>query len=253
VSPALRVGILDWGIGGLGCYRLLKEVRPTLPVTYWSDAGATPYGKLGARALEERVSRVVHALHARGASHVIVACNAASTVVSRISAPVPVMGIIEAAIASVPGDLRGTLAIVGGARTIRSQVYRRALSRRGRRLVCRIAQPLSAHIEAGRMDSPAFHRDVARIFRPLASADAVLLACTHYPAAAEILRGQLAPHAQLLDPAEQLVSRALSAWRLGDARGADAFVTTGAVPAMRRAANSAWGLRLPHCTHVTLR
>ena len=94
--------------------------------------------------------------------------------------------------------LEGVLGVVGGARTIRSGLYRRALATPRRRVIQRIAQPLSAHIEAGRVGTPAFERDWARILGPLGRANAILLACTHYPSAGEAFR-RMAPRALLLD------------------------------------------------------
>jgi glutamate racemase len=135
---------------------------------------------------------------------------------------------------------------VGGARTIRSGLYRRALATPRRRVIQRIGQPLSAHIEAGRVGTPTFERDLERILRPLARADAILLACTHYPSAREAFR-RLAPRAALLDPAEAVVEMLIARWRLPRGSG-DCFVTTGSVVEMRRAARTAWGEDLGPCT-----
>jgi glutamate racemase len=241
-----RLGFLDWGIGGLGIFRALRRRRADVPVLYWSDSGATPYGRLAAAALAARVRRVLRAMASQGATQVVVACNAASTILPRLGeVGIPVLGVIEPAIALAAAEARGVLGIVGGARTIRSGLYRRALATRRRRVVQRIAQPLSAHIEAGRVGTPAFARDLARIVRPIAAADAILLACTHYPSAREEFR-KLAPRATLLDPAEAVVRMLLARWQLPRGRG-DRFVTTGSPAEMRRAARTAWGIDLGRC------
>jgi len=247
------VGMLDWGIGGLGCYRLLKRARPRTPVLYWSDTGAVPYGKLPRRELARRVERVIERLATLGATHVVVACNAASTVLSEIDAALPTLGTIEAARFAVPRSLRGTLAVIGGARTVRSGLHRRLLERRHLRVVSRIAQPLSGHIEGGRVGSAQYHADLARIVKPLRGADAVLLACTHYPAIAGDLRAALGADVPLLDPAAALVAQALSRFGASHRAGPDRFMTTGSPSAMRAAAQHAWGVTLPRCERATLR
>jgi glutamate racemase len=242
-----RLGFLDWGIGGVGIFRAFRRRRPGVPVLYWSDTGATPYGRLPAAALTARVRRVLQSMVRQGVTHAVVACNAASTVLPELGdVGIPMMGVIEPAIAMVSPALEGVLGVVGGARTIRSGLYRRALATPRRRVIQRIAQPLSAHIEAGRVGTPAFERDLGRILRPLARADAILLACTHYPSAREAFR-RLAPHAALLDPAEAVVEMLVAQWRLPRGRG-DRFVTTGSVVEMRRAARTAWGEDLGPCT-----
>jgi glutamate racemase len=246
-----RLGFLDWGIGGIGIFGAFRRRRPEVPVLYWSDTGATPYGRLPAAALTARVRRVLRAMAGQGVTHAVVACNAASTVLPDLGdVGIPVMGVIAPAIAMVSPALEGVLGVVGGARTIRSGLYRRALATPRRQVVQRIAQPLSAHIEAGRVGTPAFERDLTRILAPLARADAILLACTHYPSAREAFR-RLAPRASLLDPAEAVVEAVISRWRLPTGRG-DLFVTTGSPDDMRRGARTAWGTDLGRCTEAQI-
>ena len=60
MNPCL--GIVDWGIGGIGLLSALDRVAPGLPVLYWSDAGATPYGRMGVDELTDRLTTVVAAL-----------------------------------------------------------------------------------------------------------------------------------------------------------------------------------------------
>lgn len=244
------LGVLDWGIGGLGFVAALGAHRPGTPVVYLSDSGAVPYGKLARSALTARVQHAVDALVAHGAAQVVIACNAASSVAADLVAPVPITPIVAAAVASVPGSLAGTLWVLGGLRTVRSGIYQRALRRAGLRVRGRVAQPLSAHVEAGRGASAACAEDLARVLAPVADGEAILLACTHYPA----LRAQLEalrPESPLLDPATELaiqVARGLMADLVGPSR----FVTTGDPAAMARAAEAAWGLRLADIVRTAL-
>jgi len=251
MTPGDCIGMLDWGIGGVDCYRLLKRARPDVPVLYWSDTGAVPYGKLSAKDLTVRVQQVIDQLVELGATRLVVACNAASTVLSGVSAEVPITGVIEHAGSVVPNRFRGRLCVIGGARTIRSGLYRRALEAKGRDICSRIAQPLSGHIETGTLDTDAGRSDLMRIMRPLADADAVLLACTHYAAIKDRLQ-QLAPHAELLDPVPALVDFVTQSFRLTPGELPDRFVTTGDPHAMRAAAQRVWGVTLSNCTKVDL-
>jgi glutamate racemase len=247
MSTKACLGVVDWGIGGLGLVQALERAAPGLPVLYWSDAGATPYGRMRVDELAGRLTAVVDALAERGATEVVLACNAASTVAGRLgAAAIPVEGIIEYGLASVPDDLTGQVGVVGGRRTIAAGHYRRGLARRGRMVLSRVAQPLSAHIEAGRTGSAEFRSDLVRILAPLRGVDALVLACTHYPAAYRWFAAAL-PHAQLIDPAERLA--AAIAERHPDTRSAErpgkrVFFTTGDPKAMRWGAARAWGTML---------
>jgi len=245
-APA-RLGILDWGIGGVGVLRVLRQRTQRVPVLYVSDSGSIPYGLLSRTALTLRVSQVLRHMVERGATSIMVACNAASTVIELASpGAVPVTGVIAPAIGLIPSEFRGALGIIGGARTIRSGIYRRALAGPGRRIVQRIAQPLSAHIEAGTTGSARCAEDLARILGPLRAVDAVLLACTHYPAIAESI-GSLVPGARLLDPAAAVVDHVLATFPLPKQRVADSVLTTGNARQTRVAALRAWGIDVGPC------
>jgi glutamate racemase len=239
VTAARTLGIVDWGIGGIGLLQRLDVIAPQLPVVYWSDTGAVPYGKQQAQELRDRLRAVVVELARRGCTEVMLACHSASTVVDRLDdCPVPVTGIIEHALRAVPDELEGTVGIVGGRRTIAEGVYRRALGARGLCTVSAVAQPLSAHIEAGRMGSAQFRSDLRDIVEPIRGARALVLACTHYPAAAAEFAAAL-PGTLLIDPAATAATAlADGASAYGD--GSRTFLTTGDPYAMRRAAKLAW-------------
>jgi glutamate racemase len=244
-SPCL--GIVDWGIGGVGLVQALDQLVPGLPLLYCADTGVTPYGRMGTDELTARLTTVVADLAERGATEVVLACNAASTVVERLrSAPIPVEGIIGHGVASVPDEITGPVGVVGGRRTIAGGHYRRGLSRTGRVTMSRVAQPLSAHIEAGRAGSPQFLADLTRIVAPLRRVDTLVLACTHYPAASRWFAEAL-PNALLIDPAERLsaaVAERHPQTRHAQNPSARTFLTTGDPDAMRRGAARAWGMSL---------
>ncbi|MGV0805938.1 glutamate racemase [Mycolicibacterium setense] len=246
MTAAPCLGILDWGIGGIGLVRELDRCVPGLPVLYWSDAGATPYGRMRGEDLTTRLSAVIAELALRGATEVVLACNAASTVGPRLTrAPVPVEGIIGHGLASVSDQISGPVGVVGGRRTIASGCYRRGLARPGREVLSRVAQPLSAHIEAGSVGSPGFVADLRRIVAPLRRAQALVLACTHYPAVSDWFADAL-PDTALIDPVQRLAT-AVAARHPAASTGPVAertYLTSGDSEEMRRGAAIAWGVEL---------
>ena len=257
-----RLAIVDWGIGGYGLYALVKATQPALAVTYFSDAGTTPYGKLPPRELHTRLCQVVAFLAQQQVTHVAIACNAASTALplmapksrvqsGRSTVPWPqISGVLEHGARAVQ-RVRGTIGVVGGRRTILSQAYRRRLP--NARLQQRIAQPISAFIERGELHSPALTQALDTIMQPLAEVEALVLACTHYPAIAAqwALR---APRARVIDPAAAMWQWMQRAWPIAAfARGPDRHFSTGAIPQMRRAARAAFGVKVNAVTRVVLR
>jgi glutamate racemase len=239
--------LLDWGIGGLGVYRELSRRDPARRILYTSDAGMTPYGAMSAAALGARVLDIATWLRAHGIGRLVIACNAASTVLPSIARPLAALGvestgIIEHGIALALSSGAMSVAVIGGARTIRSGAHVQALRHAGIDARGRIAQPLSAVVEAGDLRSETTRALVARALAPVRSYGALLLACTHYPALREHFESVM-PHAVILDPAVATVDAIVSSWPSVRVRhGDDVFVTTGDPEQMRRSAMLAFGV-----------
>jgi len=247
-APCPALAILDWGIGGLGFFRLLRERRPRVPVTYLSDSGEIAYGKLSRRQLIERLQVIVPFLQRHGVTRLVVACNAMSTVLplaeNRDPGSLPMIGVISPTIEFVRKTALCRIGIVGGRRTILSGSYRVPLTAAGKIVSQRIAQPLSALIEAGRAETPGFARTLHKIASPLRKADALVLGCTHYSAAAGLFQRVL-PDATIIDPASLTLSWVLKHWPLPPASGPDVFMTTGSAEEMMQSARIAFGVHLP--------
>ena len=243
------IGILDWGIGGLGFYAKLKQEKPGADVIYLSDAGSIPYGKLPGALLRSRVAKGIDYLKTRGADRVVVACNAASTVLSS-SSERSVVSIIDYGVQAVLRAGLSKVAVVGGERTIRSRVYHRILSEYGIHVRGRIAQPLSGIIERGEHETEEFKGRLRQILQPLSDYEALLLACTHYPAAAKQFR-EVLPHVSMFDPVDSLLD-AVRFWRILSSDRADRILTTGNPEEMQQSAVSAFNVMLPSIEQVTL-
>ena len=252
----MRLAVVDWGVGGLGFFGLLARRHPGAGVVYLSDAGFAPYGTVARRALAARVDRVLGTLaDAHGATHAVLACNAASTVLAEFAAPregVAVTGVIARALGSLSRRAPARVGVIGGYRTVRSGVYGRALRAAGHRVRQRVAQPLSAHVEAGSLDTPEVRRDVARILAPFGGVEILVLACTHYPALAPLL-AEHCPRAELFDPAAATLAHVEGEWPVATAApGGHRFLTTGDPVAMRRAARLGFGVELDRVESVSL-
>jgi glutamate racemase len=237
------IGICDWGIGGLGFYRLLALERPDLDVVYIGDQGAVPYGRLPVPTLAARLTQVLETFSQLGVSRVVVACNAAGTVLGRIrTPPTCTSGVILPTLDALLQAPHVDTGIIGGRRTIRSGAYAVPLRRHGVLVVQRVAQPLSALIEAGRADMPETHALLRGLLAPLKDVDRLVLGCTHYIAVEPAIR-TLLPRAEIVDPAT-LAWRAMRAdlpARISRV-GAHRFYTTGDPSAMREQALAAFGV-----------
>ena len=242
------MAILDWGIGGLGLFKLLRSSRPDVAVTYFSDSGEVPYGRLSKQQLISRLGRILDFLGSFGVTHLVIACNAMSTVL-----PLPgqtgkravlITGVIAPTLEALSEEGHERFAIVGGRRTILSGAYRKGLRKAGKTTRQRIAQPLSRLIEDGRKDSALFSSTLRKIVQPLKNSEALILGCTHYSAALDQFTSLL-PGAVIVDPAVITLAWIERNWTLpaGEKRK-DVFFTTGSVPGMRTAARRAFEIEL---------
>ncbi len=255
----MNLGILDWGIGGLDLYRRLRATGSPRNVIYWSDSGSAPYGTLGPEALTERVGAVVERMGQLGCAQVLVACNAASTIIDdpalrRRAAKhgCTVSGVIRPAVRAVLRLGLPQVAIIGGQRTIDSRAYAEPLEDAGCTVVSRVAQPLSALVEYGLTQGPEIEQCLTEILGPIHDQENLVLGCTHYAAALPAIRRKLPRLRNVIDPAAETMVWAERSLGMGTGESRARFVTTGSPSAMKHAAADAFGVRLPQVDAVEL-
>jgi len=242
-KPRAKLAIVDWGIGGIGIYQRIKSEIGDVPILYFSDTGTTPYGKMSRPALTQRLQTLIAFLQSEEVTHLVVGCNAASTVLPFLNhGRLKVEGVIESAVKLTLRLRPASLGLIGGRRTVLSGVYRRAFADRGLIVRQRIAQPLSGRIENGDISSAELRDDCRTILTPLKKCSHILLACTHYPAISSVLKECVSAETLLIDPGTELVAQ-VSKWRLPKG-GQDRFLTSGEPQKMMIAASNAFDVRL---------
>eukprot|EP01006_Ploeotia_vitrea_P012781 TRINITY_DN3374_c0_g1_i1.p1 TRINITY_DN3374_c0_g1~~TRINITY_DN3374_c0_g1_i1.p1 ORF type:complete len:260 (+),score=31.67 TRINITY_DN3374_c0_g1_i1:74-853(+) len=246
------LGVLDWGIGGLDFVNKFKRLHPTRNVAYIGDQGATPYGKQGREELAERVHTLIRFLQSsHDCTHVVVACNAASTVLDHpLFAGIPVTGVIKPTSEAILAK-KGLqeVSVIGGRATIESNSYKNALPGVNVRQV--VAQPLSALIEEGAFGTDRMDKCLVDIFSQLEGTQNLIMGCTHYTALSlDTVKHYLPTVSTLIDPAQETLQWAeRQGWFDGEAPVAgstagDVFLSTGDTEAMERAACLAWGMEI---------
>jgi len=242
------LAIVDAGIGGLGTYQAIKA-RSNIPVMYFSDSGYEPYGVVPTVRLRNRLKLIFAFLYTQGAERIAVACNAASCALPDDS---NVEGIIRHGITAIGQSGIQDIGLIGGARTIRSQVYARSLRATGINLQQRIAQALSIRVEAGDTSSDALQQETNRIMAPLYNSGAILLACTHYPAISKVIQAAVSPDTRLIDPAEHFASWIIENWKFDESDVTDYWFTTGDPAKLITNGQRAFGVNIPKVRQVTL-
>ena len=222
------LGIIDWGIGGLGLHQHLKQISD-IPTLYFSDAGFTPYGKTDPELLQKRIGSIVAFLREKGASHIAIACNSANAAFDDRE---NITGIINHGIAAMRRTKRQKIGLLAGRGTVASNVFSKKIQHLPIELVQQIAQPLSAHIEAGRLEGPELHNDLHQIMRSVQTCNVLLLACTHYPAIIEQIRSYVDSQCIVIDPAVEMADWITKNWSFDRNSLVDEWLTTGSAEEM---------------------
>ena len=205
-----RIGVFDSGVGGL---TVLKAIAAQLPAhyLYFGDTARLPYGTKSAETVARYAIGATRFLEAQNIDLLVIACNTATALALpqiKAAAHVPVVGVVEpgAAMAAEVSKQRAAIVIATEA-TVSSHAYRDALQRHGLASLekaCPLFVPL---VEEGWIEHPVTEQ-VARIYLDEAraqspnGADVLVLACTHYPLIAPMLRRIVPPEMQIVDSAE---------------------------------------------------
>ena len=205
-----RIGVFDSGVGGL---TVLKAIAAQLPAhyIYFGDTARLPYGTKSAETVARYAIAAAHFLESQNIDLLVIACNTATALALpaiKEAARVPVIGVVEpgAGVAAGVSHNRAAIVIATEA-TVSSHAYRDALERHGLASLekaCPLFVPL---VEEGWIEHPVTEQ-VARIYLDEAmaqappGADVLVLACTHYPLIAPMLRRIVPPSIEIVDSAE---------------------------------------------------
>lgn len=270
-----RIGVFDSGVGGLTVLKALAERLPA-HYFYFGDTARLPYGTKSAETVARYAIGATRFLESKNIDLLVIACNTASALALpkiKEAATVPVVGVVEpgAAMAAQVSRSRRALVIATEA-TVSSHAYRDALQRHDIEAfekACPLFVPL---VEEGWTDHPVTEQ-VAQIYldEALASsdgADVLVLACTHYPLIAPLLRRTAPEHMTIVDSAEStagvvkemvedLVSTlSANAADKGNAPASDhrsfQFFVTDSVEKFKKLAARFLGRQVDHVEHVDL-
>lgn len=246
------VGIFDSGIGGLSVLRHVRAALLQERLLYFADSGYAPYGDKDEQQIVERSLAIAGFLIGQGIKALVVACNtatAAAIQAIRLQWPALIVvgiepGLKPAALHSKSGVV-GVLATRSTLASARFIALREQIAAAGKvQFISQACVGLVDQIEKGELHSPATAALVDRYVMPLIAqgADTLVLGCTHYPFARELIEtaarhaGCVAPF--IIDTGEAVtrqLSRLLEAkalMRSGDAAGNEgslvAYTTAGA-------------------------
>lgn len=256
------VGVFDSGVGGLSVLQALLAELPGTRFVYAADSAHAPYGERTAQDVSARTHRIAAQLREQhGIDALVLACNTATAhAIDELRNACPEMPIVgvepalkPAAALSRTGGI-GVLATRGTLESARFAQLRDRLvaaSPRPLRFSCQPCDGLAAAIE--RHDLPAIEALGTRYVRELLQApqsaqpiDTLVLGCTHYPFAAELLGRLCSPDVTLVDTGAPVARRTRDVLGLPAPSGAPAvpplLLSSGDPSALAEAARRWLGL-----------
>ncbi|HET7174685.1 MAG TPA: glutamate racemase [Gammaproteobacteria bacterium] len=222
MSPAeLPIGVFDSGVGGLSVLRALRRRLPHERLLYLGDTARLPYGTKGPDTVARYAVQAAGHLVERGIKLLVVACNTASAVampaLSAKFAPLPVLGVVDAAAEAAVGVSRsGHIAVLATEGTVQGGAYERAI--RARRADARVySQACSLFValaEEGWTRGPLVESVVREYLHPLLDEkrrdhlDCLVLGCTHFPLLKDAIAQVAGTELKLVDSGETVAEAA---------------------------------------------
>ena len=119
------IGIFDSGLGGLTVVKAIRERMPAEDVIYYGDTAHVPYGSKSKETIVGFTEDAVHFFLDHDVKCIVIACNTATALaLPEITAPVPMLGVIEAgARAALEVSKNHKIGVIGTSATIASEAY----------------------------------------------------------------------------------------------------------------------------------
>lgn len=184
------IGIFDSGVGGLTVVKAIESILPHEHLIYIGDTQHMPYGDKSAENIQLYCDRIVAFFLTKNVKLIVIACNtasahAASFLRAKYWQQVEIKGVIRPAIKSIIAQNFKKVGIIGTQGTIQSNIFQTLFDEyKASTTLFQLATPLLAPM----IEQGLYNTDVSKsILKNYLSnpgfndAEAILLACTHYP------------------------------------------------------------------------
>lgn len=267
LSVHAPIGVFDSGVGGLSVLQALHLELPGENFVYVADTANAPYGERDEAFLRLRVMAIAqYFIHdaAQPIKALVVACNTATAVAIaalRATYPAfPIIGVEPALKTALACSRSAHIAVMATRATLNSTKFQTLLNAHSAQasFICQPCDGLAAAIEqddAARVQSLCErYTQAIGIGRPISNPDTspidtVVLGCTHYPFAKQVLQDLLGPDVSLIDtgaPVARQTKRLLGAHCASpDAGGTTRLMATGQAQDLRAASLRWLGLNTP--------
>lgn len=199
------IGVFDSGVGGISVLRELVKLMPGEHYLYFGDSANAPYGEKTTQQVRQLTLDVAECLVQRGVKALVVACNTAtSAAITLLREKYPdlvVIGIEPALKVAADRFPNGRIGVMATSVTLREEKFQHQTERFPQAQIYPIPAPgLVEKIEGGLLKDDETRVLLERLLLPYkGQLDALVLGCTHYPFASELIGEILGSETVLLD------------------------------------------------------
>ncbi|MCE6988769.1 glutamate racemase [Dyadobacter sp. CY323] len=221
IDSSAPIGIFDSGIGGMTVASAVTKLLPLENTIYFGDTAHLPYGDKSTAAIQAYSIKICNMLLQQNCKLILIACNSASAaafelVKEYVGSKAKVFNVIDPVVDYIKEHYNGkTIGLIGTKQTVSSNVYKKKVDALGKNVDLKsLATPLLAPmIEEGFFDNNISESIIASYLSDpsLASIEALILGCTHYPLIKNQIGKYYGDKVEILDTSE-IVANSLRAW-----------------------------------------
>lgn len=204
------IGVFDSGIGGLTVTKEIVKVLPNESIIYLGDTARVPYGVRSKEVITKFALELANFLLKRDVKVLVVACNTVSATaleeIKKIS-PVPVTGVIEAAVKkAISVTKTKKIGVIGTVGTINSKAYEDTIHTFDPSVEV-ISEPCPLFVPIAE-EGFGSHQATKLIAQDYLSGiknsgiDTLILGCTHYPVLVDVIKEVMGEKVELIDSAQ---------------------------------------------------
>jgi len=204
------IAVFDSGVGGISVLRELVKILPQEDYIYYGDSKNAPYGMKDKETVKELTIDAAEYLFEQGAKGLVVACNTATSAAVRalreLYPEIPIVGIEPAVKPAALLKPKGRVLVMATPMTIREEKFQKLMEKytSEAEIIPLPCPGLMDYVERGDLVSDDFRRYLEELLYAyrIHPVDAVVLGCTHYPFAKELIQDILGPHVVVFDGGE---------------------------------------------------
>lgn len=204
------IAVFDSGVGGISVLRELKKILPREDYIYYGDSKNAPYGMKDKEEVRRLTIEAAEYLFEQGAKGLVVACNTATSAAVRtlreMYPDVPLVGIEPAVKPAATLKPNGRVLVMATPMTIREEKFQKLMARYEdmAEIIPLPCPGLMDFVERGDLASAEFRRYLEELLfvHRIHPVDSVVLGCTHYPFAKDLIKEILGPDVQVFDGGE---------------------------------------------------